>query len=232
MMYSGSIWPFQSKTGRSTTGTMVSPTRTRVDTSMVCCSKAAFLEAFSCMATVVHILVISLATSIFYYGNEKDLQFRGHTIESNVNGAELMIVGVTGALVNGLALVGLWSRQRLFLLPVIMFLIVNLLLDFITAVAFFCTHMSDDALANRVQLNNYEVTKLATPVRHSRDQAFVVLFPFFLVKMVLSFIYLRCLLDVYKRDPIMRTTRSPFKNGSKQKPSTEKENLRKFVECV
>jgi len=184
------------------------------------------------MATVVHILVISLASSIFYHGDEKDLQFRGHTIESNVNGAELMIVGVTGALVNGLALVGLWSRQRLFLLPVIMFLIVNLLLDFITAVAFFCTHMSDDALANRVQVNNYEVTKLATPVRHSRDQAFVVLFPFFLVKMVLSFIYLRCLLDVYKRDPCMRTTRSPFKNGTKQKPCTEKENLSKFVDFV
>jgi len=233
MLYSGSVWPFYPRktngTTKESTGSQKLVQQEKSSSSLLCCSKIAFLEVFSCLTTVVHILVISLAFSILFHGGQEHLQFRGHTIESKVTGAELMIVGVTGAFVNGLALIGLWSRRRLFLVPVILFLIVNLFLDLITAIAFFCTHISDQVdhaqVADAIILNDVEMSKLATPVKHSKDRAFIVLFPFFLIKMVLSIIYLRCLLDVYKKDPVMTTNRrSPFKSSTNKKSCSEPDN--------
>jgi len=130
-----------------------------------------------------------------------------------------MIVGVTGALVNIFGIVGLWKRQRLFLIPVILFLMVNLALDFVTTIAFFVTHLNSDEIndgsPNNHVLHGVEISKLVSPLEHSKDRSFAVLFPFLMIKLVLSMIILRCLLDVYKRDPTMRTARSPLRNLGK-----------------
>jgi len=131
-----------------------------------------------------------------------------------------MVVGVTGTLVNILGVLGLWKRQRLFLVPVILFLLLNLALDFITAIAFFVTHLNSDELRdarpNNYKMEGVEISKLVSPLQHSQDRSFAVLFPFLLIKLTVSMVILRCLLDVYKRDPTMRTTRSPLRNITKQ----------------
>jgi len=245
----GTPWPLMGARSSPRTGGVAggsSPTKYEGSSkSILCCTKIQFLEAMLTISAMAHILAISLAYSIIYYGEREDIEFRGHFINSTATGSELMVVGVTGTLVNIFGVLGLWKRQRLFLVPVILFLMLNLAVDFITGIAFFVAHLNSDELRdarpNNYKMEGVEISKLVSPLEHSQDRSFAVLFPFLLIKLTVSMVILRCLLDVYKRDPTMRTTRSPLRNITKQPEQTTGEEgeeepavpkLKKYYELV
>jgi len=220
MASSGSPWPVF---GQATPASSSSPPgRTPASTRSIlcCCSKIQFLEVMLVVSAIAHILAISVGSSIIHYGKSEDIQFRGRVIDATATGSELLVVGVTGAVVNILGVIGLWRKQRLLLIPVILFMTITLLLDMVTTVAFFTNNLGQGKIKETNILvppesKDVDISHLVAPFKHSQDHSFALLFPFFLVKLVVSIIIYRSLLDVYRRDPNMRVTRSPLRNLTK-----------------
>jgi len=223
MMNPSASWPvIQGKGGalKNTNVSMGSPKAAGGSRTILCCTKIKFLSGMLWLSYMVHVLVVSLALSMLYYRSTDVLDVSGE-VDSSEMGTELLIVGVTGTLANIVALIGIWKGQRLFLVPVMVYMAVTILLDFVTSVRFFVGQLEgDDDFAvyddlETIDVDSVGMTRLISPTKHTRERSFAALFPLFLIKMVISIILFRTLCDVYKRDLTMRATRSPIRNMGK-----------------
>ncbi|XP_023322798.1 uncharacterized protein LOC111697131 [Eurytemora carolleeae] len=209
-MIFGTAWPFTAwRKGN------VSPARYEGSSkNFFCCTKIWFVELLLCISTIGYVLVIALAASMIYYGKVSDVDYKGLRINPGATGAELMIVGVSGTLVNLLGLFGIWKRQRLFLVPVLVFLISIIVLDLITLITTITLQIKGDpvfAHYEDLEVLDIDPKNLSKPVRFPTDRTFNYLFPLFIFKIFISILFLRILVDVYRKDPTLRTSRSPLR---------------------
>ena len=94
-------------------------------TTAPCCSSSLLLEMLLYVHTGLHLLAVALAISVLNH-KSNDLQ-----------AVELVVVGMSGALTTTLAIMGLWYRQRQFLLPLVVFLLSTNVLDSISIFYYF-----------------------------------------------------------------------------------------------
>merc|ERR1719508_512933 len=101
-----------------------STTKTTITTAP-CCSSSLLLEILLYVHTGLHLLAVALSISVLNH-KSNDLQ-----------AVELVVVGMSGALTTTLAIMGLWYRQRQFLLPLVVFLLSTIVLDSISIFYYF-----------------------------------------------------------------------------------------------
>merc|ERR1712083_902617 len=146
-----------------------------------------FVEVLLYLSSMFYILVVALASSLFYYGQNELIIIGSTTINSGPTGPELMVMGVTGALVNIFGLIGLYKKQRTFLIPVILFLVVNGLVDLVTAIAYFVdvTTYSDYDYEDLEMISfGLDVEKLSSS---KKKRTFSVIFSLLLARIIFTF---------------------------------------------
>merc|ERR1719370_1557346 len=131
---------------------------------------------------------------------------------------ELLILGVTGCVAYCLALTGLRLGRRNFLLPCIVFLIVSIILDAIDIFSlFFLDWSSSSSNSNELPLR----PRTTTSITWAQLQLFIQpdlysLASWLFVKLVVSLLVARALLQLYRNNPILRAAASPIKEREKK----------------
>jgi len=114
---------------------------------------------------------------------------------------ELLTLAICGVTAAGLAVLAVWAKIRLLLVPLVLFLVVTLILDLMTLFYFILSGNSFNSIEN---LN----PSLAPFSRHSSSFLFVI-------KFIVSCCLLRLVILLYRKNLLMRTGRSPFRSASK-----------------
>merc|ERR1719209_1283764 len=131
---------------------------------------------------------------------------------------ELIILGVTGFVAYCLALTGLRLGRRNFLLPCIVFLIVSIILDAIDIFSLFFLDWSSSSNSNNELPLRPRTT---TSITWAQLQMFMQpdlssLASWLFVKLVVSLLVARALLQLYRNNPILRAAASPIKEREKK----------------
>eukprot|EP00088_Acartia_fossae_P068838 TRINITY_DN8817_c0_g1_i1.p1 TRINITY_DN8817_c0_g1~~TRINITY_DN8817_c0_g1_i1.p1 ORF type:complete len:236 (+),score=8.46 TRINITY_DN8817_c0_g1_i1:48-755(+) len=185
--------------------------------SKTCCTKIQLLETFLFISIISHILVLSIGCSILLNPEREYIEFGGYEFYSSQTGPDLATVGILGTMFSLLSLLGVWRRQRGFLIPLIFYLCVFLLVDLVSFVAYFFhyTWDSDDLFED---LENLEVIKVGhngVNMIPADEPDISSLMVGLLIKIFANIIFLKVLVSVYRKDIHMRTTRSPLRNPGK-----------------
>jgi hypothetical protein len=181
-----------------------------------CCTTLLFLEMVCSISIAFHLLCTAVGTSMLHH---QAIASPHAVIQLTKDQAiELLVMGVTGTLVNLLALIGLWHKYRHFLLPLVLFLIIDIILDAIYVFAY-CVSVSDPAM-----LEQQHPLSALSPGNLSKPETMRSLLPVLAFKMVFSLILAKLLMYVYKRDLTIRTGRSPLRkrtNGQAEEAGEE-----------
>ena len=158
-------------------------------TTAPCCSSSLLLEILLYVHTGLHLLAVALAISVLNH-KSNDLQ-----------AVELVVVGMSGALTTTLAIMGLWYRQRQFLLPLVVFLLSTIVLDSISIFYYFVSSPNAEPTYPRMSpISLYPNT----------DR----MIPYLILKVVFSFWLVKSLISVYRKNLSIRTGRSPLRKQS------------------
>jgi len=185
-----------------------------------CCTKIKILEAFLFISTITHILVFSIGISILRSQDRKYVEIGGYEFYASQAGEDLVTVGILGTSLSLVAIIGMWKKSRAFLIPMVFYLTVFFLVDFTSFIAYFFHYSwkSDDLFEN---IENLEVIKvgndgleMVTADNPDLSSLMTCLF----IKIVANIIFIKLLLDVYRKDVMMRTSRSPLRNVGKTTP--------------
>jgi len=183
-----------------------------------CCSKLQLLEGVLFFSTLTHILVLSIGASILIYGHRKFVEFGGYEFYSSQTAPDLIIIGTVGSVFSILAIVGVWKRSREFLIPMIFYLLVFLLVDFVSFVAYFFHNswQSDDLYED---MSNLEVLRIGNngsiEMVNTGNKDMTTLIICLFIKIMANTIFLKLLLDVYRKNLSMRSNRSPLRTQTK-----------------
>jgi hypothetical protein len=203
-----------------------------------CCSKIQFLEAILFVSTLSHILVLSIGCSIMFYPNRRYVEFGGYEFYSSQTGPDLVSVGVVGTIFSLMAIVGLWKRSRGLMIPMIFYLAVFLLVDFVSFLAYFFQNnwQSDDIFENLENLEVIRVGNDGVNMLPSDQPDLSALMICLFIKIIGNIIFLKLLINVYRKNLMMRTSRSPLRNTN-QSTAVEVDNATpvkpgKYVQIV
>ena len=175
-----------------------SPTQTKTTTpSTPCCtSSTMMLEVMLYIHTGFHVLAV-LAVPVLQ-NKEAD----------HHQAAEMMVVGTSGALTTSLAIMGVWYRQRQFLLPLVVFLFATIVLDSASIFNYYyvSTPTVDDTTLTKVNaISFYPITDPMSP--------------YLIVKVLISIWLMQRLISTYRKNLTIRTGRSPLRK--QPQPSCE-----------
>jgi hypothetical protein len=128
-----------------------------------------------------------------------------------------LVVGAVGALVNIIAIAGIWRRQRVLLLPVIAFLIVTMVMDIIALIVCIAAAFSSAEDAQEYSIYDYDkphikqeaVLKVSNRSQGSVGDAYLIVYPILVIRISGASLILRLLLDACGKDPTPRCARSP-----------------------
>jgi len=194
------------------------PTKKSIDdwsTTLFCCKKTLLLQFFLWVSTLFHFLAVVLALSTFY-------AISGRVVVTPTKNAyeKLVVFGCIGILTNGLAIIGLLKKQRVFLIPNILFLACTLILDGILALVYLTsTTSSDPDFHSGSDIADISSSVLSLSVQNSSK----LMFPSIIFKILFTAMIFRCLMDVYQRDMSLRSSRSPFRSQTKPKEARAEE---------
>ena len=142
------------------------------------CSSTMLLEIMLYLHTAFHLLAV-LAVPVL---QNKDAD---HQLA-----AEMMVVGTSGALTSSLAIMGLWYKQRQFLLPLLVFLLATSVLDSVSVFHYYyvATPMEE------VKMNKISFYPITDPMS-----------PYLIVKLVFSIWLVKRLVSTYRKNLAIRT---------------------------
>ena len=119
-----------------------SPTQTTTPSTPCCTSSTMLLEIMLYIHAGFHVLAV-LAVPVL---QNKD--------EDHQQAAEMMVVGTSGAITTSLAIMGIWYRQRQFLLPLVVFQFATIVLDSASIFNYYyvSTPTADDKTLTKVNI--------------------------------------------------------------------------------
>lgn len=193
-------------------------------TTLFCCKKTLLLQFFLWVSTLFHFLAVVLALSTYNQDSQIDANYaisgRVVVTPSKSSYEKLAVFGCIGILTNGLAIIGLLKKQRVFLIPNILFLACTLILDGILALVYLTSTTSNDPdFHSGSDIADISSSVLSPSVQNSSK----LMFPSIIIKIVFTAIIFRCLMDVYQRDMSLRSSRSPFRSQTKPKEARAEE---------
>eukprot|EP00088_Acartia_fossae_P018232 TRINITY_DN2050_c0_g1_i2.p1 TRINITY_DN2050_c0_g1~~TRINITY_DN2050_c0_g1_i2.p1 ORF type:complete len:248 (-),score=26.81 TRINITY_DN2050_c0_g1_i2:120-836(-) len=193
----------------------------------VCCTKIQILEALLFVSTITHILVLSIGCSIVLNPGREYIEFGGYQFYSSQTGPDLVTVGIIGAAFSILGIIGIWKATRGLLIPLMFYLCVFLLVDLVSFVACFFRYTwdSDDLYED---LRNLEVIRLGghgeVDMLSAEEPDISMFMICLLMKIFGNIIFLKMLLDVYRKNLKLRASRSPLRNVGKPAETKFEEN--------
>lgn len=186
-------------------------------TTLCCCKKTLLLQVFLWISTLIHFLAVVLAVSFYFRDSQPD-SISVHVVGTGNACRKLVVFGCVGIVTNGLAIVGLMKKQRVFIIPNILFLACTLILDGILALVYITSTTSNDSDFHfGSDIADLSSSVLALSVQTSSK----FMFPVIIFKILFTAIIFRCLMDVYQRDMSLRSSRSPFRSQTKEARAEE-----------
>lgn len=179
------------------------PTEDSLPSSFWCCRKILFVQVLLCVSLLLYFLCMLLGVSAYLEGSGQNDE--SHPEITRNMSRKLAIFGCIGLVANGLALVGIIKKQRVFLIPIILFLAATLLLDGILALVFVTSRISNSSGINSGS------DMLTLSIQTAPKNRILLGF----LKMIVTLIMFRCVLDVYRKDLSLRSSRSPFRSKTK-----------------
>jgi len=178
--------------------------------TLCCCRKILLVQVMMSASFLLHFLCMVTAVSAYIQGSGQT-QY-SHPESSRNNSRKLAIFGCLGVVANGLALTGLLKKQRVFLIPALLFLAATLVLDGVLALAYITSHtINNSGVDSGSDIMYLSSSMLALSIQTSSNNMIVLSF----LKLVLTIFMFRCVLDVYRKDLSLRSTRSPFRSQMK-----------------
>ena len=190
MMY-GYIPSYHWTTAPTSTSPSLSPNKT-THSSSTCGRSSMFLEVMLYLHSAFHLLAVALSVSVLHHINSDHSQ----------TAVELVVVGMSGALTSILAIMGLWFRQRQFLLPLVVFLFATIVLDSISIFYYYVSAPSAEATYPTM-----------TPISLYPNTDRMI--PYLIVKLVFSIWLVKRLISMYRKNLTIRTGRSPLRKQTK-----------------
>jgi len=202
-----------------------------------CCTRVQVLEFFLFISLLMHILVLSIGCSVLLSSDRKYVQFGGYEFYSSQTGPDLVVIGVLGGVFSLAGLIGVWKRNRVMIIPLMFYLCIFLLVDCTSFAAFNFNYSwtSQDVLEDMenlevLHIDEFGMVNMKPRQEFNNSSLMVGLF----IKIIFNIIFLKVLVDVYRKDVIMRTSRSPIRTQTQptQEESTTPVKPGKYVQIV
>eukprot|EP00092_Neocalanus_flemingeri_P045669 GFUD01051149.1.p1 GENE.GFUD01051149.1~~GFUD01051149.1.p1 ORF type:complete len:226 (+),score=59.67 GFUD01051149.1:55-732(+) len=198
-MFYGYVPSLYWSSAQPSTNSSTSPSKSNPTTT--CSSSPLLVKMLLYVHTGLHLLAIALAASSLH-----------HISSDHTQAAELLIVGTSGALTGIMAMMGLWYKQRQFLLPLVVYLLASIVLDSIAVFYYYVASPN----ANRTYPKMSPISLYPNTDR---------MMPYLIVKLVLSIWLVKRLITVYRKNLTIRTGKSPLRKQSP--PSCDKTKVEK-----
>ena len=171
-------------------------TQTTTPSTPCCTSSTMLLEIMLYIHAGFHVLAVFAVPVL--QNKEADHQ----------QAAEMMVVGTSGALTTSLAIMGLWYRQRQFLLPLVFFLFATIVLDSASVFNYYYVSTPTVDETSLTKVNAISFYPITDPMS-----------PYLIVKLLISIWLMQRLISTYRKNLTIRTGRSPLRKH--QQPFSE-----------
>jgi len=199
-----------------------------------CCTRVQVLEFFLFISLLMHILVLSIGCSILLSSDRKWVEFGGYEFYSSETGPDLVVIGVLGTVFSLAGLIGLWKRNRAMTCPLMFYLCIFLTVDCTSLVAYNFNYSwsSQELFEDMENLEVFHTDDSGKEPRQEFNNSSLMIA--LLIKIIFNVIFLKVLIDVYRKDIIMRTSRSPIRNQTQptQEESATPVKPGKYVQIV
>eukprot|EP00092_Neocalanus_flemingeri_P016937 GFUD01018319.1.p1 GENE.GFUD01018319.1~~GFUD01018319.1.p1 ORF type:complete len:252 (-),score=79.60 GFUD01018319.1:90-800(-) len=209
-MFYGYIPPLYWPSAQSSTNSSTSPSKSNTTNSSTSPSKSTPATT-GCTSSWLLEVLLYVHTGFYLLAGAYAVSSLHHDTLDNL-AAELLMLGTCGALTSTLAIMGLWYRQRQFLLPLVIFLLATIVLDCISV--FYSQVSSPDA---------EPLFPKMSPISLYPETDHPI--PFLLVKLLFTIWLVKRLISMYRKNLSIRTGRSPLRKQSP--PSGDQSKIEK-----